>query len=117
MAQTTQTFLVDDLDGSEATQTLTFAFQGATYEIDLNDEHAASLEESFAEWIGAARRTGRGSSSGSSSSSSSSTSRASSAPKRTDLDAVRAWARDNGHTVSDRGRVSNKVLEAYDAAH
>ena len=119
MAQTTQTFLVDDLDGSEATQTLTFAFQGTTYEIDLNDEHAASLEESFAEWIGAARRTtGRGASSGSSSSSSSSSSsRASSGPKRTDLDAVRAWARENGHTVSDRGRVSNKVLEAYDAAH
>jgi hypothetical protein len=115
MAQKTQVTLVDDLDGSDATQTVTFAFQGASYEIDLNDEHAASLEESLAEWIGAARKTtGR---SGGAAARPSGARGSSSGPKRTDLDAVRAWARDNGHTVSDRGRVSNKILEAYDAAH
>jgi len=116
MAQKTQTILTDDLDGSEATQTVTFAFQGTSYEIDLNDEHASSIEESFAEWISNARKTTGGRST-SSSSSRSSGARASSTTKRGDLDAVRAWARDNGHTVSDRGRVSNRILEAYDAAH
>jgi hypothetical protein len=37
----------------------------------------------------------------------------SSAPASTDLAAVRAWARDSGYQVSDRGRVSNTVLDAY----
>jgi len=115
MAQKTQVILTDDLDGSEATQTITFAFQGTSYEIDLNDEHAASIEESFAEWISNARKTTGGRSGGAPARSSSS--RSSSSPKRSDLDAVRAWARENGHEISDRGRVSNKVLEAYDAAH
>ena len=55
MAQKTQVILTDDLDGSEATQTVTFAFQGTSYEIDLNDEHASYIEESFAEWISNAR--------------------------------------------------------------
>jgi len=116
MAQKTQVIMTDDLDGSEATQTVTFAFQGTSYEIDLNDEHASSIEESFAEWISNARKTAGGRST-SSSSSRTGGGRASSTAKRGDLDAVRAWARENGHTVSDRGRVSNKVLEAYDAAH
>jgi len=115
MAQKTQIILTDDLDGSEATQTITFAFQGTSYEIDLNDEHAASIEESFAEWISNARKATSGRSTGAAARSSAG--RASSTAKRGDLDAVRAWARENGHEVSDRGRVSNKILEAYDAAH
>ncbi|WP_299036851.1 Lsr2 family protein [uncultured Pseudokineococcus sp.] len=113
MAQTTQIVLTDDLDGSEATRTVTFAFEGASYEIDLNDEHAAAIEESFAEWIAAARRSG-GRSTGSTGRSS--TGRAAAGPKRTDLDDVRAWARENGHPVADRGRVKQSVLDAYDAA-
>lgn len=113
MAQKTQIILTDDIDGGEATQTVTFAFQGTNYEIDLNDEHAASIEESFSEWITNARKSNTRSGAGAAARSSST--RASSGAKRTDLDAVRAWARDNGHTVSDRGRVSNKILEAYDA--
>ena len=114
MAQKTQIIMTDDLDGSEATQTITFAFQGTSYEIDLNDEHAASIEESFAEWISNARKTTGSRSAGAPARSSAG--RASSGTKRGDLDAVRAWARDNGHQVSDRGRVSNKILEAYDSA-
>jgi len=112
MAQKTQVILTDDIDGSEATQTVTFSFQGTSYEIDLNDEHAASIEESFSEWTANARKVGGGRPSGRSTSG-----RASSSPKRGDLDAVRSWARENGHQVSDRGRISGKVLEAYDAAH
>ena len=64
MAQKTQVILVDDVDGSEANQTVTFALDGVTYEIDLNDEHAAALRESLEEWVGKARRTGGRRSSG-----------------------------------------------------
>ena len=58
MAQKTQVILVDDVDGSEANQTVTFALDGVSYEIDLNDEHAAALRESLEEGVGKARRTG-----------------------------------------------------------
>ena len=49
MAQKTQVILVDDIDNGPATQTVTFGIDGVTYEIDLNDEHAAALREPLAE--------------------------------------------------------------------
>lgn len=113
MAQKTQVVLTDDVDGTEATQTITFAFQGVSYEIDLNDDHASALEESFSDWISSARRINepRGGK----------TRRASagaSAPGGgRDLNDVRSWLRSNGHEVADRGRVSQALLEEYDKAH
>ncbi len=107
MAQQTRIILID---GSEATQTVVFSYQGASYEIDLNDEHATALEESFHDWIEAARKIGAPGR----------TQRRSATPvqpKRRDLADVRAWAREQGHDISDRGRVSMKIVEAYDAAH
>jgi len=113
MARKTQVVLTDDIDGSEATQTLTFAFQGVSYEIDLNDDHASALEESFHDWIESARKV---------------TSSQSTKPRRSgvsagasgggrDLNEVRVWLRSNGHEVADRGRVSQTLLEEYDEAH
>ncbi|HAM13781.1 MAG TPA: hypothetical protein DCO91_10820, partial [Microbacterium sp.] len=34
-----------------------------------------------------------------------------------DYSAVRAWAKENGYSVSERGRVPASVLEAYNAAN
>ena len=48
--------LVDDLDNSEAHQTISFSFKGVSYEIDLSDEHVAEFEKDLSRWIGAARR-------------------------------------------------------------
>ena len=117
MAQKTQVVLTDDIDGSEATQTITFAYQGVNYEIDLNDDHAAALEESFHDWIQAARKVNAraGATKGTSNTRSSSPRTAGSNER--DMNAVRAWLRENGHEVSDRGRVAQKLLDAYDAAH
>ena len=56
MAQRTQVILVDDIDGSEATQTVTFGIDGVTYEIDLNEEHAAALRELVEKWTAKTRR-------------------------------------------------------------
>lgn len=115
MAQKTQVILTDDVDGSEATQTIAFAYQGVNYEIDLNDDHAAAIEESFHDWIQAARKvTGRGTSAKSASTPRPATSRSTSGR---DVNAVRAWLRENGHEVSDRGRIAQTMLDAYDAAH
>jgi len=102
MAQKTQVILVDDVDGSEANQTVTFALDGVSYEIDLNDEHAAALRESLGDGLGEPRRPGGRRSSGR---------RRSSGPS--DTQKIREWAREQGLEVSDRGRVSADVRKAY----
>ena len=107
MAQKIQVILIDDLDGSTADETVTFALDGVNYEIDLTTDNAAALRNDFAKWVGAARKvTAR------------SASRAR-APRRSSSDAgrIREWARANGHTVSERGRIPQNVREAYEAAH
>lgn len=114
MAQKVQVILVDDLDGGDAEETVSFALDGVSYEIDLSEGNAESLRESLTEWIGHARRVGGRASSRSRGRSRSGSSASSS---KTDLSAVRAWARESGYQVSDRGRVSSEILAAYDAAH
>jgi Lsr2 len=112
MAQKVQVVLIDDIDGGEATETVTFGLDGATYEIDLSDRNASQLRDALAHWVGNARRvSGRptrpsGRRGGGSSSSSSS-----------DTTAIRAWAKENGYKVSERGRISAEVQQAYAAAH
>jgi hypothetical protein len=116
MAQRVQVLLVDDVDGtSDADETVTFALDGVSYEIDLSSENASQMRDDLAQWIGHARRAG-----GARRSSSRGSSRGSSGgggPRRKDLSDIRAWARENGHEVSDRGRISAAVQEAYDKAH
>ncbi|MGV8977883.1 MAG: histone-like nucleoid-structuring protein Lsr2 [Cellulomonas sp.] len=111
MAQKVQVLLVDDIDGGTADETVTFAVDGVTYEIDLTAEHAAELRNSVATWVGHARKlSGR-------------TSTGAGRPARgrrgtgVDAGAIREWAKTNGHHVSERGRISAGVKAAYDAAH
>ena len=111
MAQRVQIALEDDLDGGAAAETVTFGLDGVSYEIDLSDKNAGKLRDEFASWIGHARRSGGRRTTGRRAVGSSGSS------SRRDLSAVRAWARANGHQVSDRGRVSAAVQEAYDKAH
>jgi hypothetical protein len=111
MAQQVQVILVDDLDGGEAEETVSFALDGVGYEIDLSSSNAESLRETLAGWIGHARRVGGRSTARRSAP------RAKAAAAKPDLAAVRAWARDNGFQVSDRGRVATEVLQAYDRAN
>lgn len=112
MGQRTITTLVDDIDGSEATETVAFGVDGTTYEIDLNDVHAEDLREVLAPFVSVARKV-----------SGSSTRRrpTANAPRQRssgDIDpkAVRAWAEANGVAVSPRGRIKADVLEQYQAA-
>lgn len=113
MAQRVQVILVDDMTGGEASETVEFALDGVSYEIDLSDENAAKLRDDLAPWIGMARRSGgrrqtrrRGGSSSSSS-----------PARREELSKIREWAREQGHQVSDRGRVAQEIKDAYYAAH
>lgn len=112
MAQKVQVILVDDVDGGEADETVSFALDGVSYEIDVSADNAEALREAIAPWLGHARRVG-----GRSSSRRAAKARNGSAPARTSPADIRGWARDNGFQVSDRGRVSAEVMEAYDNAH
>jgi len=56
MAQKVQVLLVDDLDGGEAEETVSFGIDGATYEIDLSGENAAKLRAALEPFIKAAAR-------------------------------------------------------------
>jgi len=119
MAQQVNVKFVDDLDGSDAASRVSFGLDGKTYEIDLSDDNAAKLRDSLAVFVAAARKGG-GSAATDRRRSQKMT--ASSAPRPQPLNrdqtaAIRAWARQNGHQVSDRGRISKAVVEAFQAAH
>ena len=98
--------ITDDFDGTEGASSVSFAFDGKSYEIDLTSQNKAKLADALAPFIVAGRVV--------------SSSRRAAVPRavqKYDLNDVREWARANGHRVSDRGRVAATVLEAYDAAH
>ncbi len=108
MAQKVNIVLVDDIDDSEADETVSFSLDGVSYEIDLNSAHAAALRDALATYVGHARKVG-GRRAGRKA--------ASSAPGGVSAAEIREWARANGHDVPDRGRVGADVRQAYDAAH
>src|SRR5687767_3939595 len=108
MAQEVITKLVDDLDGSEATETVLFGLDGESYEIDLSAKNAAALRKALDRYRGSARTSsaGRGSSGGR-------RGRGGKGRSRGDADSrvVRAWAIEKGIPVSSRGRIASDVLE------
>ena len=110
MAQKHIVQLIDDLDGNEAEETVTFALDGARYEIDLSAENAAKLRDTLAVYVANARRASANRVAG--------TPRRGK-PARTDREqtaAIREWARRNGHNVSTRGRIPADVIDAFHAA-
>ena len=112
MAQKVHIVLEDDLDGSPASETVSFGLDGKSYEIDLNEKNAAKLRDVLSGYVGAARSVGtarRGRKGGSSGSSATNL-----GPSARE---VRDWARSNGHDVPDRGRIPSDVRAAFEAAH
>ncbi len=106
MAQKITVALEDDLDGGRADETVRFGFGGAEYEIDLSTKNAAAFRSKLAPFIKHARRAGRGQRR---------------RPERTAASrersgGIRAWAKDQGIAVSDRGRIPASVVGQYQAA-
>jgi Lsr2 len=108
MAQKIHIVLEDDIDGGEATETVTFGLDGTSYEIDLNDENAAKLRDALAPYVGHGRKVGAAPRRGRKAAASSD------GPSARE---IRDWARSNGFDVPDRGRVSAEVREAFQKAH
>ena len=110
MAQQFQVHYIDDLDGTdlgETSNTISFAFDGKEYSIDLSDDNAEAFRQAVTPYIEAGHRvTGN---------------RTRTARKATTTSgntrAIRDWARANGYDVSDRGRIPANVTQAYAAAN
>ncbi|WP_409331041.1 histone-like nucleoid-structuring protein Lsr2 [Trujillonella humicola] len=116
MAQKVQVIKTDDLENDDvpADETISFALDGTTYEIDLSDRNAAEMRDAFSRYVQAARKVSRG---GRASGGGRSRATGGGRMDREQAGAIRDWARKNGHAVSDRGRIPASVVEAYEAAH
>lgn len=111
MAQHVTYSLIDDLDGSDADQTIEFGLDGAFYEIDLSEDNAERLRETLADFIDSGRKSGgrgRGRKARGGGTKASNVT-----ADREQNQAIRDWARKNGFQVSERGRIPAEVLEAY----
>ncbi len=94
MAQKMETVLIDDLTGEPAAETVQFGLDGRHYEIDLTEDHAQQLRAALKAYVRRGRPAG--------------------APRPTQKAAeIRAWARENGYEVADRGRIHRDVIQAY----
>jgi hypothetical protein len=106
MVQRMLVTVTDDLDGSEGAETISFAYRGRAYEIDLGEKSQAKFDKAMAPFLSSARRVSSGTKIARPRSSSD-----------FDLHAIRTWAHEQGYEVASRGRVAAEVVEAYQAAH
>jgi len=109
MAQKVNVLLVDDIDGSDADETIPFGLDGTHYEIDLNSDHAQELRGQLERYVKAARKvTG-------------SAGRPSRVRRATENDArnkeIRNWARERNLDVNDRGRIPAGIVAQYEEAN
>jgi hypothetical protein len=105
MAQKITVAVEDDLDGGPADETVRFGIGGTEYRIDLSAANATAMRQKLAPFIEHARKAGR----------------AQRLPARTaagrqDRGGIRAWAKDQGITISDRGRIPASIVSQYQAA-
>ncbi len=102
MASKTITVLEDDVDGSAAAETVRFALDGASYEIDLSEKNAAKLRDDLASYIAKARKIRGGTKR-----------RMRRSLSGVDTKAVRAWAKSRRIEISNRGRIPADVIDQY----
>ena len=107
MAQKITVALEDDLDGGPAHETVRFGIGGSEYEIDLSKKNARAFRRHLVPFIDHARKAGRGPRRRS----------GRTAASRERSGDIRAWAKDHGIAVSDRGRIPASIVEQYEAGH
>ncbi|OXM44803.1 histone-like nucleoid-structuring protein Lsr2 [Amycolatopsis alba] len=120
MAQKVSVSLVDDIDGTEAEETVEFGLDGVNYQIDLSGGNAGELRDALAQFVEHGRRAGgrkRTAKLGPPPVAGSRAVKVATPVDREQNQAIRAWARKNGFSVSDRGRIPSEVVEAYHKKH
>jgi hypothetical protein len=112
MAKRIITTLVDDVDGTLIAdgegESIVFSLDHVTYELDLTSANAASLREALAPFIAAGRVMGK--------SSIKAVSRPRVPSRAAELTVVREWARAQGLSAPDRGRMPAQLLAAFEAS-
>jgi hypothetical protein len=108
VAQKVQVLLVDDLAGSEATETVSFGLDGVGYEIDLSSGNAGGLRTELAQYVEHARKSGGAQVR---------RRRQRNGAGREQSARIREWARSHGHKVNERGRIPANIVAEYEAAH
>ena len=111
MVQSVTVMLVDDIDQSQAAETVHFGVDGTAYEIDLSARHASELRSLLGRYISAARRVGQAPA----------RARQQRSRPRTRMDReqsrrIRSWAMERGLLASPRGRIPQHVADEYQAA-
>jgi hypothetical protein len=109
MAQKVEVLLVDDIDGGEADETVSFSLDGTSYEIDLSKKNAAKLRDGLEPFVAGARRARR-----TAGKPARGTRTAGSRERSAE---IREWAKNQGIKVNERGRIPANVIEKYEAAH
>jgi hypothetical protein len=113
MAQKVKVTVVCDLphDGEvEGQETVQFSFDGASYEIDVCSKHAKELREKVGQYADHARKASGGSGGGG-------RRRPRTGPGRERSGEIRAWAKQRGYKVSERGRIPATIIQEYEASH
>ncbi|HKA53491.1 MAG TPA: Lsr2 family protein [Candidatus Binatia bacterium] len=105
MAQRVTIEMMDDLDGSQADETVRFAVDGNAYEIDLSQKNAAEIRRTFDRYIEHARKAARGAR------------QARASRNRRHSSDVRAWAKSRGIQINERGRIPASIVAEYEAAN
>lgn len=104
MAKRTKIQIVDDIDNAELDEyeTIRWSLDGKQYEFDTSPAHAAEFRDHVAKYVAVSRPVGGGRPGRRSSG-------------KLDTRAIRAWATENGHAVSSRGRIPAEIIAAYEA--
>lgn len=109
MARKVNVILVDDIDGSDAVETISFGLDGTQYEIDLSSGHAQELRGQLEPYVQKARKVagpaGRAS-----------------RVRRTGANEarnkeIRNWAREQHLDVNERGRIPAGIVAQFEAAN
>jgi hypothetical protein len=105
MAQRIVTTFIDDIDGSEAKNTIRFSYAGTEYEIDLSGKNEKALRKTLAKYIECGRRV-----------------KANGKTKKTVISRpvsntdIREWAKQNGWpNLSNYGRIPSAIVAAYNS--
>jgi hypothetical protein len=114
VARKVQVMLVDDLDGGEAEETVSFGLDGNSYEIDLSSANASAFREALDRYAQAARKAGRGAGGRAAKPARGATTQRAG---REQNQAIREWAKEKQLPVSDRGRIPQEIIDQYNAEH
>lgn len=115
MAKQIITQITDDLDGSDAHETVHFSIDGVGYEIDLSDKNASEFRKFLNRYQDAGTRTGKIAYGQHAQVARYGQSKAPSAGlNREQNQKIRTWAAENGWELAERGRIPQHIVDSFE---